>query len=275
MIDRCLIMGIVNRTPDSFFDGGRMLLAAAVDHALRLVDEGADILDLGGVKAGPGNEVDPAEEAERLLPLVAELAKRTEVPLSVETARPAVAERALEAGAAIINDVSFLAAPAMCDIAARRGAGLILMHNGGQVRSRPRHPRFGDIVADVAVELERAAALAISRGVDESAIVFDAGLDFGKTTLHSLELVRRTAELAERCSPLLVAASRKDVVGETLGLPSGERLEGSLALAALAVRDGAAIVRVHDVKQTVRVVKMVEAVVGRRPPVALARGLWD
>lgn len=268
-------MGIVNRTPDSFFDPGRTRLSDAMDHALRLVDEGADILDLGAVKAGPGEGVIAAEEADRLLPLVEELAARTDVALSVETSRPLVAQRAVDAGAAIINDVSFLADLEMCEVAARRGAGLILMHNGGQIRGRPRHPRYEDVVADVAAELERAAAVATSRGVGEASVIFDAGLDFGKTTFHSLELVRRTGELAERCSPLLVAASRKDVVGETLDLPPEERLEGSLAIVALAVRDGAAIVRVHDVKPTVRVVRMVESVYGVRRPSAPVRGLWD
>lgn len=273
-LDRCLVMGIVNRTPDSFFDGGRMDLAASVAHAHRLVDEGADILDIGAVKAGPGEDVSADEEADRLLPLVAALSE-TGVPLSVETSRPAIAEQALEAGAAIINDVGGLADPGLADVCSARGAGLILMHNGGQIRGRPRSPTYDDVVRAVIDEWHRLAAIASDHGVPNGCIVVDAGLDFGKNTFHSLELVRRLGEQVAEPWPVLVAPSRKDVVGETLGLPLDERLEGTLALVALAVTAGAAIVRVHDVKSAVRTVRMVEAVLGARPPVAPVRGLWD
>lgn len=275
MLDRCLVMGIVNRTPDSFYDGGRMSLAAATDHGLRQVEEGADLLDLGAIKAGPGEPVDEDEETRRLLPLVERLATRTPVPISVESTRPRVVDRALEAGAAIVNDVSGLVDGSMCDVAASRGAALILMHHGGQIRSRPRHPRYGDIVDEVVSSLLELRRRAEGHGVPPDRLVYDAGLDFGKTTFHSLELVGRTRELVHRCSPLLVAASRKDVVGETLDLPPSERLEGSLALAALSVWEGASIIRTHDVLGTVRVIRMVEAVAGRRPPARPTRGLWD
>lgn len=268
-------MGIVNRTPDSFYDGGRIGLTEAVDHALRLLDEGADLLDLGAVKAGPGAPVETGLESTRLLPLVEALAARTDVPLSVETTRAAIAERAVDVGAAIVNDVSGAANLELYDAASSRRAAVILMHSGGQVRGRPRHPRYRDVVDIVAGEIEALADVARSRGIRADAIVKDAGLDFGKNTLQSLELVRRTAELAARCSPLLVAASRKDIIGETLDVPPEERLEGSLAIAAIAARDGARILRVHDVRATVRVVRMVEAVQGIRPPEAPARGLWD
>jgi dihydropteroate synthase len=265
-------MGVVNRTPDSFFDGGRMDLDAAVDHASVLLEEGADLLDIGAVKAGPGERVESKEEIARLLPLVERLVDRTDAPLSVETGRPEVA---LAAGAAIVNDVTSLADPGLCEVCAERAAGLILMHNGGQLRGRPRHPVYSDVVKSVGDGLEAARAFVVSKGVRRESLVFDAGLDFGKTTYHSLELVRRTGELAQRHSPLMVAASRKDVVGETLGLPPGDRLEGSLAIAALSVQQGAAILRVHDVLATVRTVRMVEAVLGRGEPVAPLRGLWD
>jgi len=274
-LDRCLVMGIVNRTPDSFFDGGRMDLDAAVDHALGLVDEGAEILDLGAVKAGPGPEVTEDEEAQRLLPLVEALAASTPAPLSVETARPAVADAALTAGASILNDVSALRDPALAKVAASHGAALVLMHNGGQVRARPRHPRYEDVVREVAEDLDRMCDIAIAEGVAPEALVVDPGLDFGKTTFHSLELMRRLDELVARGRPVLVAASRKDVVGETLDLPPEERLEGSLAVVAVAVTAGAHTVRVHDVRATTRVVRMTEAVLGRRAPAAPVRGLWD
>lgn len=273
-LDRCLVMGIVNRTPDSFYDGGRMGLSESVDHAHRLVDEGADILDVGAVKAGPGEEVSLDEEADRLLPLVAALAADP-TPLSIETAHPEVARRALEAGAAMVNDVSGLTDPELAEVCARTGAALVLMHHGGQIRGRPRAPQYEDIVADVIAEWARLAGVATARGVASEGIVVDPGLDFGKNTFHSLELMRRLDELVATGRPVLVAPSRKDVVGETLDLPLDQRLEGTLALVALSAQEGAAIVRVHDVAASVRTVRMVEAVRGIRPPVAPVRGLWD
>lgn len=274
-LDRCLVMGIVNRTPDSFYDGGRVDLDEALTHARRLVDEGADIIDVGGVKAGPGEAVPREEETRRVVPLVAGLAARLEVPLSVETADPEVAEAALSEGAAIVNDVSGLLDPELASVCAQHGAGLVLMHNGGQIRGRPRHPRYEDVVADVLATWESLVQTAVDRGVQRDAIVVDPGLDFGKTTFHSLELVRRIDELAAFGLPLLVAPSRKDVVGETLDLPPEDRLEGSLALVALSVAGGVSIVRVHDVAASVRVVRMVETVMGRTHPTAALRGLWE
>jgi dihydropteroate synthase len=272
---RCGVMGIVNRTPDSFYDGGRMGLDDSVRHAVRLVEEGADILDLGGVRAGPGPEVGEREEAERLLPLVDALSRETDVLLSVETHRASVASAAVAAGASIVNDVTGLSDEALAPVVAASGARLVVMHHGGQIRGRPRNPRYDDVVAAVSESLLALADEAIAAGVPRERIVVDAGLDFGKNTWHSLELVRRTAELTRLGYPLLVAPSRKDVVGETLGLPLDERLEGTLALVALSVLGGAAIVRVHDVRATVRTVRMVEAVEGRRPPAAPLRGLWE
>lgn len=273
--EHCLIMGTVNRTPDSFYDGGRTGLDESVDFALRMVDEGAGLLDLGGVKAGPGEEVEEAEETNRLIPLVEKLAAKTSVPLSIETARPRVAQKGLEAGASIVNDVSGLAHPGLAEVAGERNAALIVMHHGGQIRGRPRNPRYDDVVIDVKDTLMDLADRAVKAGIGANSIVIDPGLDFGKTTMHSLELVRRLDELTALPWPVLVAPSRKDVVGETLGLPVEERLEGTLALVALSVVAGAAIVRVHDVRAAVRVAAMVEAVDGLRPPEAPVRGLWE
>jgi len=268
-------MGIVNRTPDSFFDGGRMELDASVDFALGLVEEGADVLDLGGVRAGPGAEVSEDEEAERLLPLVEAIAARTDTPLSVETGRAAIAHRAVELGARYLNDVTGLADPELADACSASGATLVLMHHGGQIRGRPLNPRYDDVVASVRDEWERLASIARGHGVSDERMVVDPGLDFGKNTFHSLELMRRIDEVVDVPWPVLIAASRKDVVGETLGAPPDQRLEGSLTLAALAARAGAAIVRVHDVAATVRVVRMADAVAGTRPPIAPVRGLWE
>lgn len=272
--NHCLVMGIVNRTPDSFFDGGRMELNDARGHALKLIDEGADIIDLGAVKAGPGEPVDERTEMQRLLPLIDILA-RVPVALSVETARSGVARAALESGAAIINDVSAFADPGIAAVCAEFGAAVILMHHGGQIRGRPRHPRYSDVVAEVKQVWSALASTAARHGIKDDQIIVDPGLDFGKTTFHSLELMKRIDELVNVRWPVLIAASRKDVVGESLGLPPEERLEGSLALAALAAAGGAEIVRAHDVEETVRTVRMVEVVAGRRAPATVLRGLWD
>jgi dihydropteroate synthase len=274
-LDRCLVMGILNRTPDSFYDGGRMDVSESLDHGHRMVSEGADVLDLGGVKGGPGAPVDVREELDRVVPLVESLASEIAVPLSVETGRPEVARRALEAGASIVNDVTALADPGLAEACADGGAAVVLMHNGNQLRGRPRSPRYRDVVAAVIGEWRSLEATARSAGLRQDALVMDPGLDFGKTTGHSLELVRRLMELVAQGWPVLVAASHKDIVGESLGLPLGERLEGSLALVALSVHAGASIVRVHDVAASVRTVAMVEAVMGRRSPAAPVRGLWD
>jgi dihydropteroate synthase len=274
-LDHCIIMGILNRTPDSFFDGGRMDLDEAVRHGLRLEAEGAEIIDVGAVKAGPGAPVSLAEEMDRLLPLVTALADQAGALISVETSSPEIARRAVDAGAAIINDVSGLQDPELASACAQTGASLVLMHNGGQIRGRPRNPRYVDVVAAVIDHWRATAEVAIQAGVSESALIADPGLDFGKNTFQSLELMRRVDELCAPGFPLLIAASRKDVVGETLGLPLAERREGSLALAALSTWAGAAFVRVHDVEASVRTVRMVEAVRGTRAPLAPIRGLWD
>lgn len=273
--DTCLVMGIVNRTPDSFYDGGRMSIDASVAHALSLVDQGADILDIGAVKAGPGKPVGVDEEIERLVPLVEEIATRSSVPMSVETSRPSVAEAAIAAGAAMVNDVTALADPDLARVCAGSGAGLVLMHSGGQIRGRPRHPRYRDVVDQVRDDLMGLVEAATSAGVSNDRIMIDPGLDFGKNTYHSLALMRHLDRLVDTGLPVLVAASRKDIVGETLGQKVEERLEGSLALAVLAAHAGAAAVRVHDVAATVSAVAMTEAVAGRLKPRAAIRGLWD
>lgn len=271
----CVVMGIVNRTPDSFYDGGRLGLEETVEHALRLVDDGAGILDIGAVKAGPGEEVGEREEIDRLLPLVEALAGQTSVPLSIETIRPPVAKLAFGAGASILNDVSALADPDLARICAEAGGALVLMHHGGQIRSRPLNPRYDDVVRAVIEEWTRLEEIAIGAGVGTDQLIVDAGLDFGKTTFHSLELMRRLEEQVRYGRPLLVAPSRKDVVGESLGGPPADRLEGTLALVALGVAGGASMVRVHDVAAVTRVVRMVETVMGKRRPNAPIRGLWE
>lgn len=272
---RCLVMGIVNRTPDSFYDGGRMDLEAALALVDEMISAGVDILDLGGVPAGPGPAVDESEERERLLPLVAAVAARTDVPLSIETARPNVARAALDAGASIVNDVTAAQDDELLEVCARAGAALVLMHHGGQIRGRPRHPRYKDVIDAITKTWDELAARAVAAGIGADSLIVDPGLDFGKTTFHSLEVMRRLDELTARSWPVLVAPSRKDVVGESLNVGVEDRLPGTLALVALSVLGGARIVRVHDVAPGVHVVRMVEAVMGTRSPAAPIRGLWD
>ena len=271
---RTAVMAIVNRTPDSFYDRGATYgFTAAVEAGERALAEGADWLDVGGVKGGPGPAVSEAEELDRVVPLLEALRGRTDAVLSVDTYRPGVARRALAAGADVVNDPSGLRDPAMAEVAAEAGAGLVVMHTGGPPRTRPHRPAYADVVAEVRAFLADRAALAVGRGLAPDRLIVDPGHDFHKNTFHSLELTRRLGELADLGHPVLVALSNKDFVGETLDVGLDQRLEGSLAAAAFSVTAGAAIVRVHEVQPTVRVVRMVEAILGRRPPAATRRGL--
>lgn len=275
---RCAVMAIVNRTPDSFYDRGRTAeLDAALRHALAQVEAGADIVDVGGVKAGPGDEVSVEAELERVVPFVSAFREHSDVPLSVDTYRAAVAAAALDAGADLVNDVSGMVEPEIADVvAARPGTGLVVMHAGGAPRTRPFRPTYLPDVTTVVVErLAALAAEAQRRGVPAEQIVVDPGHDFGKNTAHSLELTRRLPEIAALGHPVLVALSRKDFLGEVLGEGVGpdERLEASLAAAVLSLCGGARIVRVHDTAATVRALRTAEAILGWRPPAVSARGL--
>ncbi|HEX5877647.1 MAG TPA: dihydropteroate synthase [Actinomycetota bacterium] len=271
---RVAVMAILNRTPDSFYDRGATYgFGAAVAAGERALAEGADWLDVGGVKAGPGAPVDEAEELERVVPLVEALRGRTDAVISVDTFRPGVARQALAAGADVVNDPSGLHDPRVAEAAAEAGAGLVVMHTGGPPRTRPHRPAYADVVAEVRAFLTGRVALAVRHGVPADRVIVDPGHDFHKNTFHSLELTRRLGELADMGHPLLVALSNKDFVGETLDVPLDQRLEGSLAAAAFCVAAGASIVRVHEVAATVRVVRMTEAILGRRPPAATRRGL--
>ncbi|HWC43715.1 MAG TPA: dihydropteroate synthase [Actinomycetota bacterium] len=271
---RTAVMAILNRTPDSFYDRGATFgFGAALAAGQRALAEGADWLDVGGVKGGPGPPVSEAEELERVVPLVEALRERTEAVLSVDTYRPGVARRALAAGADVVNDPSGLRDPHMAEVAAEAGAGLVVMHTAGPPRTRPHRSAYADVVAEVRAFLADRAAVAQSRGLPADRLIVDPGHDFHKNTFHSLELTRRLGELADLGHPVLVALSNKDFVGETLDLPIDQRLEGSLAAVAFSVAAGASIVRVHQVRASVRVVRMVEAILGRRPPAVTRRGL--
>ena len=258
---RSLVMGILNRTPDSFYDKGATFeLDALLRRAERLVAEGADILDVGGVKAGPGPEVGEGEELERVVPTVEALRARLETPVSVDTWRASVARHAYAAGAVMGNDISGFADPDYLPAAAEAGAAVVATH----IRLGPRipdpEPRYDDVVAAVRDFLVERVARARAAGLDTERIVVDAGLDLGKTAAQSLALLRASAQLAGLGCPLLLSASNKTFLGVVLDLPIDGRGAASLAAAALGVARGCRIVRAHDVRGTRQVCDAVAAV---------------
>ncbi len=269
-------MGIVNRTPDSFYDrGATFALEAAVAHAQQLVAEGADIIDVGGVKGGPGAEVTVEEEIARIVPFVEALrAEDDEVLLSVDTFRAAVADAALAAGADIVNDVTGLTDPDLLEVVVRHDAGYVAMHHGGRPRTRPYRRSYDpDVTHAVVHHCRDLTARAREAGVPATRLIVDPGHDFQKTTAHSLEVSRRLPELAALGYPVLVALSNKDFVGETLDADLEGRVDGSLAAAVFSILRGAHLVRVHEVARTVDAVRMTEAMLGWRPPAVAIRGL--
>lgn len=266
---RVLVMGIVNRTQDSFFDEGRTWeLEQAVSAGLRAAEEGADIVDVGGVKFAPGDPLDPAEEAARVVPVIERLRRELpgEVLLSVDTFHASVARAALEVGADLINDTTGLSDPRMAEGVARAGASLVLTHSVAEPRRPFPRPRYEDVVEEVRDFLAARLERALEAGIARERIVLDPGPDLNKNTQQTLEVLRDWGEYAALGLPLLAALSRKDFVGESLGLPKEERLAGSLAAAAWTIRLGARILRVHDVRETVRMVRMLEVLAGWREP---------
>ncbi|HEY1734167.1 MAG TPA: dihydropteroate synthase [Acidimicrobiales bacterium] len=259
------IMAIVNATPDSFFDRGRNFgTAATLDRIAQVIDEGAEIVDIGGVKAGPGDEVDVEEECRRVLPVVEAARERhPDVVLSVDTWRSEVADVVCRAGADVINDAWGAVDPAVADVAAAHGAGLVCTHAGRQSpRTRPHRVWYDDVVGETTAYLTGLADAAVAAGVRRDGIVIDPAHDFGKNSRHSLSLTRNTDVLVGTGWPVLVAMSRKDFVGEVLDLPADDRLEGTLAATAVAAWLGARLFRAHDVVATRRVLRTVAAIRG-------------
>lgn len=251
---RALVMGILNRTKDSFYaPAATFELEAFFRRAEELVEEGADLLDVGGVKAGPGEEVSEAEELDRVVPVIAELARRFDVPLSVDTWRAAVAREAYAVGACVGNDISGFADPQYLHEAATAGATVVATH----IRLRPRvadpDPHYDDVTESVGAFLIERRRWALAAGLTHEQVILDAGLDLGKTATQSLELLRNSAALAELGSPLLLSASNKTFLGALLDLEVTERRAASLAAVAIGVTQGCRILRVHDVRGTVRV----------------------
>lgn len=259
------VMAIVNRTPDSFYDrGATFALDAAVAAGLAAVEAGAEIVDVGGVKFAPGPPVPVHDEIARVVPVVRELAPFVRV--SVDTFQPEVARAAIEAGAAIVNDTTGLRDPRMAEVVAAGGAGIVIAHSIAEPRTQHPLPQYDDVVGDVGALLARRRDAAREHGVPDSRIVLDPGHDLNKSTRQTLELTRRLAELTALGSPLLVALSNKDFVGESLGRERDDRVAGSLAAAVFCALQGARIVRAHNVRETVDAMRMVEAILGWRQP---------
>ncbi len=262
-----LVMGILNVTPDSFSDGGRFVdLAAAVAHGREMVRQGADLLDIGGESTRPGSvPVPEAEELRRVLPVIQELAREVPVPLSIDTLKPGVAAAAVAAGAAIVNDIAANRAdPGMARLLADTGAGYVAMHMLGTPQTMQADPRYEDVLATVQDFFRTTLIRLRSAGVAPSQVVLDTGIGFGKTLDHNLELLANMAAFREHGRPLLVGVSRKSFIDRLAGAKVEARLPGSLAAACLAVGEGAAIVRTHDVRETVQALRVAEGILARR-----------
>jgi dihydropteroate synthase len=257
---RVLVMGVLNVTPDSFSDGGRYAEpAAAIAHARHMIAGGADLIDVGGESTRPGSlPVAAAEQWRHLEPVLSPLAADG-VCLSVDTSSAEVAGRALAAGAKIVNDITALGDPAMAEVVAESGAGLVLMHMQGNPEIMQRSPRYDDATREVTEWLAGRAELARAAGIADERIALDPGIGFGKSAAHSLELIARLDRLARLGHPLVVGASRKSLIGKVTGAPLEQRLEGGLAIHTVAVFQGAAIIRSHDVAATVRGIAMARA----------------
>jgi dihydropteroate synthase len=274
--DETLMMAIVNRTPDSFYDKGATWSEdKAFERVGLVVGQGAEIVDIGGIKAAPGAEIDAAEEKARVVDFVARVRESfPDVVISVDTWRAEVGDAVCRAGADVLNDAWGGADPELVDAAAQHHAAIVCTHTGGATpRTRPYRIEYDDVVAAAIADTVAYAERALAAGVDKESVVIDPAHDFGKNTFHSLELTRRLGEMVDTGWPVLVSLSNKDFVGETLDLPVGERLTGTLAATAVCALAGARIYRVHEVVETRQTVDMVWTIAGRRPPRRAIRGL--
>ncbi len=258
---RPLIVGVLNATPDSFYDHGRYFdRSAALARADEMVAEGAGLVEVGGETARPGLPLNPEDESRRVVPLIETLAGRLPVPVAVDTYKPGVARRAVAAGAVLINDISGLVDLRMAEVAAASGAALVVMHIRGKPKVRQVNPRYRSVVEEVYAFLAERTAAARAAGVAPSRIVVDPGFSFGKAVRHDLELLRRLGEFRSLGYPIYLATSRKNYIRDVLGLRPEELLEGTAAAVAYGVAQGAQLVRTHDVRFMARVVRMVQAI---------------
>ena len=264
---RTYIMGILNVTPDSFSDAGKfMSFDEAVSHAKRMAEDGADIIDIGGESTRPGSKaVSSSEEKKRVIPIIKKLSKDKDIVISIDTTKADVAEEALSAGAHMVNDISGLHFDKkIAKVVAKIGVPIVLMHIKGIPRTMQGNPVYNDLVGEILDYLEDGIKVAESSGINREKIIIDPGIGFGKTADHNLDIIRKLGEFRSLGRPVLIGTSRKAVIGKVLDLPSEERLEGTAATVAASICNGADIVRVHDVPEMVRVVKMTDAIVRRR-----------
>jgi dihydropteroate synthase len=261
-LERPLVMGVLNVTPDSFSDGGQFAAAdAAVARGLQMAEEGASIIDVGGESTRPGAQPVPVqEELRRVIPVIDRLRARTPAVVSIDTSKPEVMQAAAAAGADMINDVRALRAPGALEAAVTSGCAVCLMHMQGEPRTMQQAPSYADVVAEVRQFLGARVETCLAAGLPLERMVLDPGFGFGKTLQHNLELLRRLRELSVNGLPILAGLSRKSTVGELTGRPEGERVHGSVALAVVAALKGARILRVHDVAATVDAMRVVAAV---------------
>ena len=258
------LMGVLNVTPDSFSDGGLHFdIGKAVEHAFKLVEDGADIIDIGGESTRPGSQaVPPDEELRRTIPVIESLAKRLTVPISIDTCKAEVALRAIDAGASIVNDISGLRFdPAMAKAVASRGVPVIVMHIKGTPRDMQTNPVYEALIPEIMDYLRTSIRMAVEAGIQEDMILVDPGIGFGKTFDHNLQILRDLSEFATLGKPIAIGVSRKAFLGKILGgVPASERLEGTAAAVAISIMNGANIVRVHDVKEMSKVAKVADAI---------------
>ncbi|MBU0895270.1 MAG: dihydropteroate synthase [Candidatus Omnitrophica bacterium] len=261
---RACVMGILNVTPDSFSDGGRFFDSKkAVRHSLAMVNDGADIIDVGGESTRPGSRgISAGEELRRVIPVIKALAQRSRVPISIDTMKSEVADEAIRAGATIVNDVSGLKYDnKMASVAAKHDVSLIIMHMRGTPRNMQLSPRYRDTVRDIISDLRLAISKAVKAGVDSRKIVIDPGIGFGKTLRHNLEILNRLEEFKELKAPICIGTSRKSFIGRVLGVEDpGERIIGTVATCVIALMKGARLIRVHEVKEALQAVRMTESV---------------
>lgn len=258
------VMGILNVTPDSFSDGGRYDKPdIAVKRAMEMVDQGADIIDIGGESSRPGSErVSAQEELDRVMPVIKGIRELSDIAISVDTYKPEVAEKALNAGADIINDIYGLRKEGMAEVVADHSAGAVIMHMQGDPENMQDNPTYRDVIGDIMGFLRKQAEKAVEKGISERSIAIDPGIGFGKTVEHNLSIIRELDSFLSLGYPVLIGVSRKSFIGKTLNLPVEERMEASIAVAAISVMKGASIIRAHDVKETLRAVRIAEAVLG-------------
>lgn len=270
------VMAIINRTPDSFYDGGATFaLDAAVDASLAAVHTGAQWLDIGGVPFAPGPELHWQEEAERVVPVIRSIRERTDAIISADTFQPRVAEAAIAAGADVINDTTGISNPDLARVVADAGVHLVITHSLAKPRTVYPRPHYEDVVGDITGFLQRKVELARSLGVPGEKIIIDPGHDLNKNTRHSLEVTRRLDEVAALGYPLLAAVSNKDFIGETLDQPKSERLAGSLSAAVICLMNGARVLRMHNIPEAVSAARLFEATAGWREPAYLRHNMAD